>query len=145
MTAHSTPLILMTSSSIKTEVRERCPEKLEIISKLKKFSLEKNYQIECENDRRKERTLFYLEKKAPEMGSPSASLTTITEEGYNNTRKIPTLLKRVRKWIPGPVLVWMVKAKESSAKGKRPRNMEEDLCTQTTISFSFAFFFVQDV
>ncbi|KAJ3850117.1 hypothetical protein EV368DRAFT_26308, partial [Lentinula lateritia] len=75
---------------------------------LKKLSLErrlqKNHDIERANEARQEKTILFIEKKAPTKGSPSASLITITEDKWNDIRTTPAIFERVKQWIPSYIL-----------------------------------------
>ncbi|KAJ3803681.1 hypothetical protein F5876DRAFT_15847, partial [Lentinula aff. lateritia] len=77
---------------------------------LKKLSLErrlqKNHDIERANEARQEKTILFIEKKAPAKGSPSASLIliTITEDEWNDIRITPAIFERVKQWIPSYIL-----------------------------------------
>ncbi|KAJ3911041.1 hypothetical protein F5877DRAFT_73483 [Lentinula edodes] len=97
MTQHP-PLLLRTSSSISAVDRQRRTHILEIIPILKKLSLErrlqKNYDIERANEAQQEKTMLFIEKKAPAKGSPSASLITITEDKWNDIRTTPAIFER---------------------------------------------------
>ncbi|KAJ3931057.1 MAG: hypothetical protein NXY57DRAFT_962100 [Lentinula lateritia] len=130
MTQHP-PLLLRTSSSIRADDRQRRTHILGIIPILKKLSLERrlerNYDIERANEARQEKTMLFIEKKAPAKGSPSASLITITEDEWNDIRTTPAIFERVKQWIPSYILAWMTKANEveNLSKGKRTREVQE--------------------
>ncbi|KAJ3804895.1 hypothetical protein F5876DRAFT_70247 [Lentinula aff. lateritia] len=130
MTQHP-PLLLRTSSSIRADDRQRRTHILGIIPILKKLSLERrlerNYDIERANEARQEKTMLFIEKKAPAKGSPSASLITITEDEWNDIRTTPAIFERVKQWIPSYILAWMSKANEVEilSRGKRTREVQE--------------------
>ncbi|KAJ3808488.1 hypothetical protein F5876DRAFT_8522, partial [Lentinula aff. lateritia] len=56
------------------------------------------------NEARQEKTILFIEKKAPAKGSPSASLISITEDEWNNIRTTPAIFERVKQWIPSYIL-----------------------------------------
>ncbi|KAJ3812597.1 hypothetical protein F5876DRAFT_63832 [Lentinula aff. lateritia] len=103
---------------------------LEIIPILKKLSLErrlqKNHDIERANEARQEKTILFIEKKAPAKGSPLASLITITEDEWNDIRTTPAIFEHVKQWIPSYILAWMTRANEVDyiSKGKRTQDVE---------------------